>query len=105
MCSQHNPAGIDSFTVLGKEKISSQYRTQELLVDYTFKTNQQKLELFVIVASWMQVGFFDEYFLLKSGTGGGLKFREKSTLFFLHQTKHCYLELESRFVLNDKERA
>lgn len=81
LCTQAKHNGVRFATVLD-EKILTSWRVNEELIDATFKTNKQKLDLCVIIASCMGVGFSMSYFSLETGTGTGFKSREEFISFF-----------------------
>lgn len=79
---QSQPYGLSFYTIVG-DTIMKSWRVEELLIDSTFKTNREQLELFTVIASCMGAGFPISYFLLEAGTGNGMKSREESiTIFF-----------------------
>lgn len=77
----------------------------EVLIDSTFKTNRQKMELFTVIVSCMGVGFPIAYLLLEAGTGSGLKCREESLTFFLQHIRNKFPRLRPHFFFTDKEQA
>lgn len=79
------PMDIGILTALG-EKIVKNWRVEEVLIDYNFKIDQQNLELFMVIVTFMGVGLQLEYFLLNDGTGDGLNSREEY-LSFLHHVR------------------
>lgn len=101
---QSDPFGIVFSTKVG-EKIVNSWRVEEVLIDSTYKTNKQQLELFVLIGSCMGAGFPLGYFLLEAGTGGGLKSREQSLTFFLECLSNKFSMLKPSFAFTDKEAA
>lgn len=86
LVKQGNPYGLGFYTEIGRE-ILENWRVEEVLIDSTFKTNKEKLELFSLIGSCMGTGFPLAYFLLQGGTGGALKSREESLTFFLNSVR------------------
>lgn len=72
-------------------KYTKRIRVDEVLIDSTVNTNRQKIELFYVILSCMEVGIPIAYLLLDSGTGSGLNKREKSLTFvFKHIRKQFH---------------
>lgn len=101
---QSNPFGLAFSTEIANHIMQS-WKVTEILIDSTFKTNKQKLELFTVIGSCMGAGFPLAYFLLEAGTGSGLKSREQSLTFFLTHLKNKLQNLNPCFTFTDKETA
>lgn len=99
---QSSPYGLSFHTIVGNT-IMKFWRVEELLIDSTFKTNKDRLELFTVIASCMGAGFPIAYFLLEAGTGNGLKSREESLTLFLSNLKVQFPRLCPSFFFTDKE--
>lgn len=56
--------------------------------DSTFKSNNESLKLFLIIASCIGIGFLLCYFLLESSTKGVHKSRKESLAIFLQSLKN-----------------
>lgn len=101
---QTRPDGIGFATSLGSQLVKD-FRVEEVLIDSTYKTNKQKMELFAVIASSMGAGFPIAYFLLAPGTCGDLKPREQSLSFFLAHVREYFPTLRPSFFFTDKEPA
>lgn len=100
--SQEKPWGLGFTTELGNILIES-FKIVEVLIDSTFKTNNEGLELFVLIALSMGTGFPVSYFLLEPGTEGELITRVESLTGYILSVKSKYRNLNPTFFLTDKE--
>lgn len=66
---QQSPFGLGMVTSVATQVVGL-CLIEELLIDSTFKTNKQSLELFAIIGSCHETGFPLSYFLLEAGTVG-----------------------------------
>lgn len=69
-----NHFGIAFVTTIGKVT-SSTFGVDDVLIDSSYKSNVQKLELFVLMLSAMGVSFRAAYFFFQAGTGGVMRSR------------------------------
>lgn len=99
---QERPWGIAFSTDLGDD-ISGRFRLEELFIDSTHKTNNEGLELFVIIGFVLGVGFPLAYFILEPGTGE--MSREDSLTNFLSAYRKHRQHVKPSFFFTDKEPA
>lgn len=85
--SQKGPLAIGVKTRIGKQ-IVKKLAVSEVLIFSTFWTNNQKLELFVLMVSGMDVGFPVATLFLKNGNGEGLKTRKDTLKNFCQTAAH-----------------
>lgn len=100
--NQTNPFGL-WFTTSIAQQIVSKWRLDEILIDFTYKRNKQKLELFTAIGSFVGTGFTLCYFLLQAVTCVVLKTREQSLPFPLENLKEKFRTLKPAFFFSDKE--
>lgn len=91
------------FTMSISNIIVARWRIIELFVVSTHKTNNEKIELFVVIGFILGHGFPLAYFLLESGTSGEKCSRQESISNFLGSSKQCYSSLNPEYVFTNKE--
>lgn len=87
------------------EIICDKFRADELLMDSTNETNEQKFDKFVMMLSTMKVGFPAAYFFKQAGTTGELKTREAFLTEFPQKTRMTLPNLNPQFSFTDKEKS
>lgn len=93
---QKDLIGYGFVTTIGKV-ICNKFRVDKALMDSTYKTNEQKLELFVTTLSKMGVGFSAAIFFLQAGTSRKLKTREAFLAEFPWKTGMALSNLKPQF--------
>lgn len=93
---QSEPFGVAFVTNIGL-KIVEVNRVEEILIDSTYKTNKQRLELFVVMGLCFGDGFPIAYFLLEAGTTGSNRPREESLSGFQQSIRGTYPRLPPSF--------
>ena len=74
-----------------------------MFIGSTYKTKNEGIELFGVMAFCMGTGFPIAYFLLEPGTKGENKSREESLTGFLTTLKNKFIAVNPSFFFTDKE--
>ena len=94
ICQQVDQWAVGFSTKLGEE-LSIKFNISDVLIDSTFKTNNESLELFVLIGFVVGVGFPLAYYILSPGTS--IRSREESLTTFLSGVKARLSDLRPSF--------
>lgn len=98
------PYSLAFVTKLGNE-IAELWKAFVILVDPSFKTNNEKLELYAVIATGMGNGFPLRCLISGPGTSWFFCSRTESLLIFLSSIRKRIPALHSDFLFTDKESA
>lgn len=101
--SSRSPPQLSSVTKLGAQ-ITHNYKISEVLIDSTFKTNSERMKIFVVILSYIGVGFPLAYMLLKTSNDGAESLTKSAITKFLKTLARYCPKLRLTFFSSEKDR-